>query len=1026
MSNSLQVLVDNRDALLLAEVAAWLHMFGKLQEDFLNGKYHLDREIPKAVPLHFPQLDALLKDAWFGGVWKLLPLGGTGTEKLTPAQLIRTHREDMSKYTEGLRKLLIDAHGLGSGIEKGMLLDRFASPHKNPVYLATSLGYERPIKPTDIHTAQQGLYRFLEIQLNYLKAKIASFDFSEWVDVRNKLIQVIQQSYGITVAETRRPLNDVTLLDQTAISVALFKAALAQNLLLGKWKDPNQAKVADKYHWRLLRVGLDGPTFWGNSTRVGDLLARKGCFEEGLGKIQGLLEVIYPLGSEIYRDENGSIFIVPNIDNLLTYTDGTQSLERHIQDIANQKFAGETDFTLSLSCSTRDTLVFGRLASVALPQPTPRPSWLKQQWQNKTSDICSVCGLRPQGPSDKALRRKVCDTCQVRRVNRSRQWINNPSTTIWIDEVADANGQVVLLVAHFDLTDWLSGNSFNTVLSFDPESRLLSDKEQKPLKPQDYYFDLGTLTNNIQDGLIPGHKFEDDLLGYLVQDTQRGGSDIVQEFYDLHIAETDLGVFSPSPKPELLALSMIRQFPSFARISRVWETTKKFWEEMESISYTTVSTVNTRLKIQGVFLRDTLSQDTLGVSHTYQIRSGNTSLSVTCIKEQEFFTVDNLHRIAVLLGAPEEFQRNYDIAAQYVRNRLLQSESVQIEEPTGYGSPNRPLGSLRIEDVTLEESSYLPAISILTEPRTFMALVPADKALQVAKAIKEKYEKEMGKVRNRLPLTLGVVFAGTRTPLPAILDAGRRTLKQPTEATHWHVKGVDLRLYPEKVLLTLGPGEGGEPSLTLDIPTIMGDEETEDVWYPYWCLEEEAANASERKRKFKGTDGKYWTHISDLQVGDAVSFMPSRFDFEYLDTAARRFEISYDNGKRRGTQQPGSSYHPARPYYLEQLDEFDQLWHILSQGLETTQIRTLIGIIEDKRMEWSADQNNEVFKQTVRDALNNANWKSYLKPEQFNQLYRAALSGQLTDVVELYMRILNQRPEADKSQTEIAKTGGNS
>ncbi len=876
------------------------------------------------------------------------------------------------------------------------------------------------IKPTDIHAAQQSLYRFLEIQLNYLKAKIASLDLSEWVDVRNKLIQVIQRSYCITVAETRRPLNDVTLLDQTAISVALFKAALAQNLLLGKWKDPNQAKVADKYRWRLLRVGLDGPIFWGNSTRVGDLLARKGCLEEALDKIQELLEVIYPLGSEIYRDENGSIFIVPNIDNLLTYTDGTQSLERHIQDITNQKLAGETDFTLSLSCSTRDTLVFGRLASEALPQPTPQPSWLKQQWQNKTSDICSVCGLRSQGPSKKSLARKVCDVCKQRQINRSEEWIKNPSTTIWIDEVADRNGQLVLLVAHFDLIDWLSGNSFNTVLSFDPESRLLLDKEQKP-----HYFDLGTLTNNIQDGLISGDKFKDDLLGYLVGGNKRGGSDVVQDFYDLHVTETDLGVFSSSPKPELLALSMIRQFPSFARISRVWETTKKFWEEIESTFYTAVGTVNTRLKIQGVFLRNTLSQDTVEVSHTYQVRSDNISLSVTCIiKEQEFLTVDNLRRTAFLLRASEAEYENDSQAAECVQ-RYLDGKTFDIEEPTGYGSSNKALGKLKVTAVKLENTAYVPAVSILKEPRTFMALVPADRALQVARAIKKKYEEEMGKVRNRLPLTLGVVFAGARTPLPAILDAGRRMLKQPTEATRWRVKGVDLRLYPEKASLTLEPTQGGKPSLTLNIPTIMGDEETEDVWYPYWCLEEEAANASERKRKFKGIDGKDWSHVSDLQVGDVVSFMASRLDFEYLDTAARRFEISYDNGKRRGTQQPGNSYHAARPYYLGQLDEFDQLWKILSQGLETTQIHTLIGIIEDKRMQWSADQNNKTFKQTVRDALNNANWKLRLTPDQFEQLYRAALSGQLTDVTELYVQ-LNQQPEDDKSQTEIAKTGVNS
>ena len=37
----------------------------------------------------------------------------------------------------------------------------------------------------------------------------------------------------------------------------------------------------------------------------------------------------------------------------------------------------------------------------------------------------------------------------------------------------------------------------------------------------------------------------------------------------------------------------------------------------------------------------------------------------------------------------------------------------------------------------------------------------------------------MGKVRNRLPLTLGVVYGGRRTPLASLLDAGRRMLRHP-------------------------------------------------------------------------------------------------------------------------------------------------------------------------------------------------------------------------------------------------------
>lgn len=1020
MSNSLQVLAENRDALLLAEVAAWLHMLAKFHEDFLAGIHGIDIKVPKDIKNHYGNLyDILSKSDWTGSVWGKLPhQNELRARGLSIRDLIVRHRSPNPRH-EGFVKLMQDAHGRGSGIEKGRLL-RLAPTHDNkrPTYASTTFGYEIRINDATVQYDRNMLYDFLQTKLADLcdhlskLLKKTQLQTQYWLEFREQFLTTLRSYYLSSVAETRRPANDVTLFDQTVASVAFFKAALAQNLLIG-WKEPLVKAVEDKYRWRLLRIGLDGMEFWQNSMRIGDLLSRKKLVMQALDKTQTLLEVTYPLGLEVYRDEYGSVFIVPDLDHLQSNTDGAQSIEQHIQSIAQQGFLGEATFTTSLSRSTRDTLSFGQLVASKLPQPVPQFVWLKQQWPYRQEDICPVCGQRSQGPSKKSLARKVCDICEQRRINRSEEWIKNPSTTIWIDEVADKEGQLVLLVGQLGIANWLSGSSFNSIVAFDPKSRKLNDNIQ---------FDMLTLLQNIQMNLMPGQNLPDDLLHHLISGDQLEWDSIL-DFYNLLVADTDLGMVSSVSQSERLALALIRQYPAFARITRAWRTTKDFWDKVAKAFDTTVYKVSPRLRIRGL-----LNQSKTLKSHTYELKMSEVGLSIVCINDGEFLTVDNLQRTAILLNAPDELCNSYASSASYVQTYLYQNQNrdFEIEGIADDDSPGGILGRLRIESVDFDQTAYVPAISILSEPRTFMALVPADKALQVAKAIKKKYEEEMGKVRNRLPLSVGVVFAGARTPLPAILDAGRRMLKQPTEATHWQVKGVDVRLYPEKVLLTLEPGEGGGPLLTLDIPTIMGDEVTEDVWYPYWRLEEEAANASERKRKFKGIDGKYWTHVSDLQVGDVVSFMPSRFDFEFLDTAARRFEISYDNGKRRGAQQPGSSYHPARPYYLEQLDEFDQLWTILSQGLKTTQIHTLVGIIEDKRTEWSADQNNEVFKQVIHDALNNANWKPRLKPEQFDQLYRAALSGQLTDIVELSMHILHQRPEADKRQTESAKTGVNS
>ena len=73
MSYDLQVLANNRDALLLAEVAAWLHMLGKFHEDFLCGQHNLDIQIPSDLSSAHPDLFSLLTNPWLGSILSRLP-----------------------------------------------------------------------------------------------------------------------------------------------------------------------------------------------------------------------------------------------------------------------------------------------------------------------------------------------------------------------------------------------------------------------------------------------------------------------------------------------------------------------------------------------------------------------------------------------------------------------------------------------------------------------------------------------------------------------------------------------------------------------------------------------------------------------------------------------------------------------------------------------------------------------------------------------------------------------------------------
>ncbi len=857
--------------------------------------------------------------------------------------------------------------------------------------------------------------------------------------------------------------------------------------------------------WRLLGVRIDATAFSENVTRIPDLKARQELLTNGLDKVRILLEETYPLGTEVYRDANGSMFIVPDIPHLLSLVNGQKELLSDrikkefstgtVKEDASLKLGDEVVPSIEFDPNKKNAWFWYDPASHHAPLPivdhltqrpesAAKPSTVSNWWQNYSADICTVCQLRPQGwgaTDRKALHRKLCAVCEERRNDRCADWTTQLATTIWLDEVADVYGRLALVVGKLDLKHWLDGTlifypaavseentnqikarvifPFKTVGNSTPPAELrLLDRtyklnpslrifestryikgDQLPLRFKSNKLKIAGSNESVKvmdvEGL-PNGSYSitiDRLPPNVSPDSSFSIQKSSRQIIDFHVAADgpQLEAISPSAvefiEDEILyapgvileqriVQPVVVEAQTPARIQRVWKTAQQFWEQQEKKIGEVIKPVSSRLRLKTRFEPSSKEPDSLATYHTYELKVDNLDLSIVRVAKDEFLTIDNLSRAAVLLSPSkaEVFEKDYDEAENHVRAKLLRDRRFQVEQPTGYGSPNKLLGTLYIEDVTPEETIYAPFVTILKEPGTFMVLVPATEALNAVNSIREIYNDQMGKVRSRLPLTVGIVFAGRRTPLPAILNAGRRMLELPTIDECWEIDSISEEIdpwskevdpWPNRIKLQMRKDETALPAT---VQITLGDEKQPipDRWYPYWEMGSPYSDD--------------WVHTCDLRKGNKILMSSSRFDFEFLDTAARRFEISYNNGKRRGTFLPGSTYHPARPYYLEQLEEFDKLWTALSEGLETTQIDSLIGIIEEKRMEWLVDRNDEVFRQAVYDALDNADWKADKRPnaDQFKQLRRTALSGQLTDVVELYISILKQRPEADESQTK--------
>ncbi|TFH46870.1 MAG: CRISPR-associated protein Csx11 [ANME-2 cluster archaeon] len=545
------------------------------------------------------------------------------------------------------------------------------------------------------------------------------------------------------------------------------------------------------------------------------------------------------------------------------------------------------------------------------PFSPANPDAVKKWWNNtnKNPEICTISWLRPQ--DKKGSHRKASGHWAKKATFRAEHWTSNRDETIWIDEIADANGRICLITGKLDILKWLEPEGYiETLLVKPPDS--------------DHNFDSKT--------------------------------------------------------------------PSFARIRRVWETTKIFWDDVNQDFNTIIDPISIRLRITGIFKQ---KNGNISSNNAYEAELNGIRFSIFYTTDDDYFIIENLHRLAQKLGTSSQQSMDYCSSATFVKDQL-HAKTIKIYDSEGKYRINI-LGYLTLSQIEPEFISYVPVIPIISEPSTFMAIVPADKAIKIARHIKEKYEKEMGKVRNRLPINLGLVFAKSHTPLPALMDAGRRMLEVSNKEENWtlmedsHDCGVNCTLKFDN-------------KITWHVPIKMGDGKTDDIWYPNFYVDGVPDN---RSSAFEYPEGRWLFLVNKLKKDYKVKITPSRFDFEFLDSASRRFEVSYNmEGKRRDIAKS------ERPYLLEELDDFERLWNILSEGMSRTQIKNIIGRIEAKPEESSPSERNNVVECFVHDVLHNANWKNG-KPSEIGEMEYAAFRGKLRDVVELYMDILKTKDVDD-------------
>ncbi|ACX73147.1 CRISPR-associated protein, Csx11 family [Methanocaldococcus vulcanius M7] len=429
-----------------------------------------------------------------------------------------------------LQVLYGSSEGLNSGIEKGSPKEGNHIKGNYP-YLANSFGTLKKlinekqlddlrdyISKYNVFDYKDEIKKILELKDdNYFEELDNEDDLQQVLSklktcsdvskIRRKVYALIKLLYGFTPSDSRFPVNDTSLYDQAYMATTMFKASLA-----GLFLDNSKLKDLSKFDYRDIKWSILGIQY----DKLG--LAEKGLkvahiqwYRETANKvdeeIKDLIEDKWALGNEIYRDETGIYFLVPEcivgdkIDKNLYELDKNlkneeRELKREILEIFKEKFGDEVYPTIILTKPSRGLMNLGYLLEKAKENFLRADYSLKRQFDDYFEGkiwVCQVCGERFVSKDRKRDEIPMCDVCYKRihddKHGRIKKWVENLNDeTIWIDELQDENGRIALITLKFELKEWLNGNLLNSLIVREEDCNNFYDLIKNLLNNSKNYF----------------------------------------------------------------------------------------------------------------------------------------------------------------------------------------------------------------------------------------------------------------------------------------------------------------------------------------------------------------------------------------------------------------------------------------------------------------------------------------------------------------------------------------------------------
>lgn len=1047
-SNKIDILKKYRPVIILGEIGALLHDLGKCDGRFLKkhredlkDKYK-DYKHEKIIDYDEKFLDDLKLLDFFDKFLNnfitqyastfddILKAWNLSSIKLK--DLIERHHENEIKIDEKLLGFVKLADKKDSTDDRVMPIAK----QKGKTCLASSFGTEREIDEDELEILRKNFYLKLADIWKHTNAKLCSekalFLFRE-----NILLEWKNVSDGIP-AETRRAANDVTLWEHSYATASIAKALMIEDIL-NNFSTPLPTKASK--HWikklKILGVGWDSFRICKEAQTLSGIAGRFLLIETIKEKVKNLLEFEIPIGNVIYEDHNLICFLVPeNLD--LIFEEIKEKLISKVIESSNGSIVPCIELSQDSSPYPSKIIVqiINKLknkikAPLSFERPLDKIVWIKEWKDIENREICVECGKRPR-MKDK----DICEWCQRLRIEGAKISIKKQDDvfgeTVWIDEIADENGNVALIYGFIPLERWLSGSLLKTFLVKSIEDVIDEDREIGKNKIKIWknpkYSKYMLIRAKIEKGRFSEIKAM--LNEFLSQISKKRFENVEQELIRPFLAdELPLKIINlmrdiylslksriETDKPKDWALVLFAKSPSPSRLSRIWGETLGFVNNLIDKAQNIIKEFNggycLRMKIEPEFIDNEtrkffesernkyqpyelieLNLD-IPLPKTHVFWDGN--FFCTTLRIENYVTANEEENLQQILRKKQEKIKE---SAEKLINSILK---IKIKD-AGVDK----IAKIKIKNIDFEK--YLPFRKIMISPDQFRILVPANTALKIAHRFLIMYNNRFSKVRGRLSFNLGIIFFKRKFPLFAVMDGVEKSIQSLSKKLNeWkrfkviNVNDSEIKIEElgNKVKESISREFGSWiNTYSWGIYQKLGDG-SKDLYYPNFIVVNPSGNEETYfEITLEGKDVAI-VNVKDLN-GKIIEIIPNLFDFQFFDSTTRRFDlISPRKHELLGEISP-------RPYLLEDIEKIIELWNIIDNRLTKTQIRKLEYICSSKIREWGLEDKNlaedSKFREFVVSSVGNI--CKDLSMNEKKIVISSILSGMFFDVIELFMKL---------------------